>query len=50
MLSSSQKRELSSRVEEGVRMAFITIKGAFISCLGGNIQKLVKHTSFFVTL
>ena len=50
MLSSSQKKERSSRVEEGVRMAPITIKGALISCLGGNIQKLAKHASFFVTL
>ena len=50
MLSSNQKKEPSSRVEEGVRMAPITIKGALISCLGGNIQKLAKHASFFVTL
>lgn len=50
MLSSSQKKEPSSGVEEGVRMAPITIKGALISCLGANIQKLAKHTCFFVTL
>ena len=50
MLSSSQKKELSSRVEGGGRMAPITVKGALTACLGGNVQKLAKHTSFSVTL